>query len=67
MTDNKPLDPWSTDTEKTGWVRWNGGQKCDMDVGPCACGAWHSKEEKIVQLNPIYMDTFGEDRAPKKL
>lgn len=20
----------------------NGGVKCDMAVGPCACGAWHS-------------------------
>lgn len=49
----------------TGWTRYNGGQKCDMDEGPCACGAWHSKQEKIVQLNPIYMGTFGEDRAPQ--
>jgi hypothetical protein len=22
-------------------VRYNGGQRCDMRVGPCSCGAWH--------------------------
>jgi hypothetical protein len=21
--------------------KFNGGQRCDMAVGPCACGAWH--------------------------
>ena len=21
--------------------KWNGGVLCDMDNGPCACGAWH--------------------------
>lgn len=25
--------------------RYNGGQRCDMLVGPCACGAWHKPEE----------------------
>ena len=23
----------------------NGGQRCDMDDGPCACGAWHLAAE----------------------
>lgn len=23
----------------------NGGTKCDVLEGPCACGAWHTKEE----------------------
>ncbi len=23
----------------------NGGAKCDVLEGPCACGAWHTKEE----------------------
>jgi hypothetical protein len=23
----------------------NGGQRCDMAAGPCACGAWHEIEE----------------------
>ena len=34
--------------EASGWIplpkdstQTNGGQKCDMLVGPCACGAWH--------------------------
>ena len=22
-------------------VKYNGGVKCDMTEGPCACGAWH--------------------------
>jgi len=25
--------------------RYNGGTLCDMDVGPCACGAWHYEGE----------------------
>ncbi len=24
--------------------RYNAGQRCDMLVGPCACGAWHTPE-----------------------
>lgn len=30
----------------------NGGQTCDMAIGPCACGAWHSESEweQYVQL-----------------
>ncbi len=34
--------------DTSGWVllpedvvRYNGGQRCDMEKGPCACGAWH--------------------------
>ena len=23
----------------------NGGVKCDVVEGPCACGAWHKKDE----------------------
>ena len=33
--------------------RFNGGERCDMDVGPCACGAWHTAHEE--------RDTCGED------
>ena len=29
--------PLSPDAEP----RFNGGQRCDMESGPCACGAWH--------------------------
>lgn len=54
------------DPKWTGWTRYNGGQKCDMDDGPCACGAWHSKDEEHVQKMPIWMHTFGEDRAPQE-
>lgn len=25
----------------------NGGVPCDMEDGPCACGAWHSHGEEI--------------------
>jgi len=25
--------------------RWNGGVECDVEIGPCACGAWHSLDE----------------------
>jgi len=28
-----------------GTVRTNGGVRCDMAVGPCACGAWHKAED----------------------
>lgn len=28
------------------WLdRRNGGQLCDMAIGPCACGAWHTFTE----------------------
>lgn len=29
---------------KAGYL-WNGGTKCDVGHGPCACGAWHSASE----------------------
>jgi len=25
---------------------FNGGVACDMLIGPCACGAWHTAAEK---------------------
>lgn len=28
----------------------NGGIKCDSIEGPCACGAWHEKEQKLDEL-----------------
>lgn len=28
----------------------NGGQECDAIDGPCACGAWHSREEWVDKL-----------------
>lgn len=28
-----------------GGDRFNGGVKCDVDEGPCACGAWHRTSE----------------------
>ena len=24
---------------------YNGGEKCDMAIGPCSCGAWHYRGE----------------------
>ena len=51
------------DNKKTGWRRWNGGQECDMDDGPCACGAWHSPDEERVQEAPIYVRTFRGAKA----
>lgn len=32
--------------------RYNAGIQCDMAIGPCACGAWHSAQHAI--------DWFGE-------
>jgi hypothetical protein len=29
-------------------ARTNGGVQCDMDSGPCACGAWHNPESSLV-------------------
>ena len=28
----------------------NGGTKCDVIDGPCSCGAWHKKEDKIKKV-----------------
>jgi hypothetical protein len=28
-----------------GVIRTNGGVRCDMEIGPCACGAWHQAGE----------------------
>jgi len=33
------LDGWRQLTPHV--VRLNAGQRCDMERGPCACGAWH--------------------------
>jgi hypothetical protein len=33
--------------------RTNGGQVCDNDDGPCACGAWHKPTDAEVQANPV--------------
>ncbi len=50
--------------ERTGWMRYNGGQECDMDDGPCACGSWHTVDEERVQKMPIWVDTFDSRRIP---
>jgi len=34
----------------------NGGEECDMLVGPCACGATHSQEE---WPDEIQKEVFG--------
>lgn len=31
-------------------VLTNGGQRCDMAVGPCACGAWHDSGETLKRV-----------------
>ncbi|MFH1047286.1 MAG: hypothetical protein V1738_03190 [Patescibacteria group bacterium] len=28
----------------------NGGQRCDVALGPCACGAWHTKDEWPIRM-----------------
>lgn len=38
--DMEQLRAFSTSRGK----RSNGGQECDNDDGPCACGAWHKPE-----------------------
>jgi len=43
----------------------NGGVVCDLLVGPCACGAWHSPEERIRQI--AQLDAENEDQAKTKL
>lgn len=25
--------------------KYNAGIECDMAIGPCSCGAWHTEEE----------------------
>ena len=45
------------DKKRTGWRRFNGGQECDMDKGPCSCGAWHDLEEERVKRSPIWKDS----------
>lgn len=48
---NKTLGCWCAPLPCHGNVlielihRTNGGVECDMFDGPCACGAWHKKEE----------------------
>ncbi len=38
--------PWPRD-----WTdrHYNGGQLCDVLVGPCSCGAWHTADEDWVR------------------
>ena len=48
---------WEDDTY-TGWRR-NNARSCDMDEGPCSCGAWHSKDEDRVFKAPIYKMTWA--------
>lgn len=45
--------------DRTGWIRWNGSIQCDMDDGPCSCGAWHFVTEERVKRWPIYRSTFN--------
>jgi hypothetical protein len=34
--------------------RKNGGVECDVEAGPCACGAWHNPDEKnIIPLKEV--------------
>lgn len=30
-----------------GVTRTNGGQRCDVSAGPCACGAWHDLPQTV--------------------
>lgn len=34
----------------------NGGTRCDMLTGPCACGAWHNREESRFWSIVLQMD-----------
>lgn len=34
-------------------ARTNGGRTCDVDHGPCACGAWHKPTDSEVVANPL--------------
>lgn len=34
-------------TPATGEPRYNGGIRCDVTSGPCACGAWHRPNEAL--------------------
>jgi len=61
-TDNYPheypvFDKALKSAYRTGWRRWNAGVECDMDAGPCACGAWHNHDEQRVSKWPLFRDT----------
>jgi len=34
-----------------GMVLYNDGEKCDLLLGPCSCGAWHN----ITDIKRIYI------------
>lgn len=34
-------------------VGFNGGSRCDVLDGPCACGAWHKLKENRKGLTPL--------------
>jgi hypothetical protein len=36
----------------------NGGEECDVVDGPCACGAWHSRQEMVTKLENYFY--FGK-------
>jgi len=41
--------------EKSKTHRSNGGIRCDVDDGPCACGAWHKQPENILNKSDKMM------------
>jgi len=41
--------------EKSKTHRSNGGIRCDVDDGPCACGAWHKQPENILNKSDKVM------------
>jgi hypothetical protein len=42
---------------------YNGSVLCDMFTGPCACGAWHSFEERAEQAMAAFNALPPEEQA----
>ncbi len=50
-------------TPGTREVRRNGGNACDMDAGPCACGAWHKPGQEWAGIPDVALEaTSGGNR-----
>ncbi len=43
-----------------GFEFWNGGVKCDMAVGPCACGAWHNAKDTLGRSFRVVENNHGK-------
>ena len=49
------------------WPRYHNANadRCDMRVGPCACGAWHLKDEFYFDHIAGILYRYGEPVARK--